>query len=109
MHDALILSVFELKLQPDYKSQNVRYNCLEICLDAKGAMFEQDIKKISLFNCKVLTPEVNINELEKPWWIKDYLTQLPNNRYHLEIGIETARGKHKQFIVEFEKAEIVRG
>ncbi len=108
LHDAKILSVIELQLPPDYKSQNLKYNCLEICLDAKNAMFEHDVKKISLFNYKILTPEIDINKMEKPWWIKDFLTQLPNNKYRLEIGIETARGKQKQFIVEFEKAETER-
>lgn len=108
LHDAVILSVSERELTPDWKSPIPRRNCLEICLDSSNAMCEQNIQKICLYNYKLKTPEIHIHELEKPWWIKDTLTQLPNNHYQLEIFIETARKKHKQFVVEFEFPEIER-
>ena len=108
LHDAEILSVSELELTPDWKSERPRWNCLEICLDSSGAMYETDICKICLYNYKIKTPDTNINELEKPWWIGDTITRLQDDRYLLEITIETAHGEHKQFAVAFEIPEVER-
>ena len=108
LHDAEILSVCELELSPDWKSETPRRNCLEICLDSSGALYERDIRKICLYNYKIKTPEINISALQKPWWMGDTITQLPDRRYLLEIKIETANGKHKQFAVEFEIPEVIR-
>lgn len=108
LHDAVILSVSELELIPDWKSKHPRRNCLEFCLDSSNAIYEQNVYKIRFYNYKIKTSEVDINELEKPWWITDTLKQLPNNHYLLEINIETAQGDHKQFVVEFEYPEIER-
>lgn len=108
MHDAKILSVSELEFAPDWKSKHPRRNCLEICLDGDNALYEQDIYKIRFYNYKIKTTEVDINEFEKTWWIGDTLKQLSNNHYLLEINIGTAKGNHKQFVVEFEFPEIQR-
>lgn len=106
LHDAVILSVSEIELVPDWKSKPLRRNCLEICLDCRGA--RESVRKICLYNYKIKTPEININELERPWWFHDKVTQLPNDRYVLEIIIETACGNKKQFEVEFEIPEVER-
>lgn len=107
MHDAEILSVSELELPADWKTKDTKYNCLEIRLDASGTR-ESNITKILLFNYKIKTPEVNINDLERPWWLRDRVTRLSNGRYELEMVIETSRGKHKEFTVVFETAEVER-
>lgn len=108
LHDAVILSSAELELAPEWKSKHPRRNCLEICLDSSNAMYEQNIHKICLYNYEIKTPEIRINELENPWWIRDKIEQLPNKRYLLEIVIETARGNKKTFVVDFEIPEIER-
>ena len=108
LHDAVILSVSELQLVPNYKEKPLKYNCLEIELDCKNALYEQNIKTIRLYNYTVKTPDIDINSIDKPWWISDTIKELENNRYLLEIKIESARGKRKNFIVEFETPEIER-
>ena len=108
LHDAVILSVSELQLVPDYKEKKPKINCLEIQLDCHNAMFEQNIKTIRLYNYKIKTPDIDINNIDKPWWISDTIKELENKHYLLEIKIESARGNRKDFIVEFEIPEIER-
>ncbi len=108
LHDAVILSVSELQLAPNYKEKPFKYNCLEIELDCHNAMFEQNIKTIRLYNYKIKTPDIDINNIDKPWWISDTIKELNNKCYSLDIEIESARGSRKHFIVEFEIPEIVR-
>lgn len=110
LHDAEILSVSEIELTPDWKSKHPRRNCLKIHLDSSDAMSERNICMIRLYNYKIKTPELDLNNLEHTWWISDTLTQLPNNHFLLEICIETVRGKRKQFMfaVEFEIPEVER-
>ena len=108
LHDAVILSVSELQLALDYKEKPLKYNCLEIELDCKNALYEQNIKKIRLYNYKIKTPDIDINSIDKPWWISDTIKELKNKHYLLEVKIESARGSQKNFIVEFEIPEIER-
>ena len=108
LHDAVILSVSELELVPDYKEKKPKFNCLEIELDSKNALHERDIKTIRLYNYKIKTPDIDINSIDKPWWMGDTIKKLNNNRYSLDIEIESARGSRKHFIVEFEIPEIER-
>ena len=96
LHDAVVLSVIS------------RENCLEICLDSTNAMLERDIKKISLFNYKIQTPEVTLEDLENTWWLRDSLQTLSNHRYLLEIVFESGRRKRKRFAVLFNTASIER-
>ena len=97
LHDAVVLSVI------------FRENCLEICLDSTNAMLERDIKKISLFNYKIQTPEVTLEDLENTWWLRDNIQTLPNHRYLLEIIFENGKRKRKSFTVLFKNASIERG
>lgn len=108
LHDAVILSVSELQLTPNYKEKPLKHNCLEIKLDCKNALHEQNIKTIRLYNYKIKTPDIDINSIDKPWWISDTIKELENKRYLLEIKIESARRNRKIFIVEFELPEIER-
>lgn len=108
LHDAVILSVSELQLAPDYKEKPLKYNCLEIKLDSKNAIYERDIKAIRLYNYKIKTPDIDINSIDKPWWISDTIEKLGNGRYLLEIKIKSAKGSRKNFVVEFEIPEIER-
>ena len=108
LHDAVILSVSELQLVPDYKEKKPKFNCLEIELDSKNALYERDIKTIRLYNYKIKTLDVDINSIDKPWWMGDTIKELNNKQYSLDIEIESARGSRKHFIVEFEIPEIER-
>lgn len=107
LHDAQILSISELELPTDWKSEHPKRNCLEIILDSHNALYERDIKKICLYNYKLIVSD-DYKSWDKPWWIGDILTELPNGRYRLEIEIETSNGKRKTFTVEFELPEVIR-
>lgn len=108
LHDAVILSVSELQLIPNNKEKKPKYNCLEIQIDSKNAIYQQDIKTIRLYNYEIKTPDVDINSIDKPWWIGDSIKKLDNNRYLLEIEIEAANGSPTLFVVEFEIPDIER-
>ena len=108
MHDAVIQSVSELQLTPNYKEKRPKFNCFEIQLDSNNAMFDQSVKTIRLHNYKIKTPDIDINSIDKPWWISDTIKDLGNQRYLLDIKIESAKGSRKHFVIEFESPEVVR-
>ena len=108
LHDAVILSVSELQLAPDYKNKNPKYNCLEIELDSKDAIYERDIKALRFYNYKIKTADFDIKSIEKQWWMSDTIKETDNKRHLLEIEIASAKDKRKYFVVEFEIAEIER-
>ena len=108
LHDAFIRSVTELQLIPDYKEKNYKYNCLEIELDCRMALYERDIRIIRLYNYKIKTPEININSFAKPVWLSDSVKKSDDKHYILRIEIETERCNTEYFAVEFEFAEIER-
>ena len=108
LHDAVILSVSRLELAPDYRDPKPKWNCLEIKLDSSNALCEQNIKAIRLYNYRIKTPDVDINSMDRPWWISDTIKELDDKRYSLEIEVESATDGRKHFTVEFELPEVER-
>lgn len=108
LHDAFIISVSELQLIPDYKDKQPKWNCLEICLDSRNAIFERDVKKILLYNYKIKTPDFDIKSIEKTWWMDDSLEEQENGHYLSEIEAETAEQERIRFTVSYEFAEAER-
>lgn len=108
LHDAVVLSITETELNPDWKSSRPKYNFLEICLDAEGAMFEQDIHKICFYNYKIKECDIPFEDLGKLWWTGDDLTQISDKRYMSEIEFENVKGRRKRLVITYEIAEIER-
>lgn len=108
LHDAQILSVSEKELVPDYKDKNPKWNCLEILLDSKNALYENDVKKICLYNYKIKTPDFDIKSLKKNRWTSDTLKQAENGRYLSEIETETSAQEQIKITVSYEFAEVER-
>lgn len=108
LHDAKILSISEVLLEPDWKARRPQRNCLEIELDCRGALYEEDISKVLLYNYKVKRKDFDFGDLGKAWWLGDRLTPMPGNRFLLEIAITTEEGREEEFAVEFEDLEVVR-
>lgn len=108
LHDAEILSISELELEPDWKSQNRHYNCFEITLDAKGALFETDIKKIRFYNYKLKSDPIDISSLKAVWWLQDTLTQISDTRYNLHLVLEGVKRHHFFIDINFESADVER-
>ncbi len=107
LHDAEVLKINQLELPVDYKTKMPKYNCLEILLDSKGAR-ESDIKKITLYNYKVLSGEFPEFEKDHIFWLRDTLTQISNDKYKLDLILESGRGKHSCFEINFQFAEVIR-
>lgn len=108
LHDAKILSVSELELPIDWKTKPVRYNCYEIYLDAVGAMFDQTVKKIPLYNYKITTPQVDLSKLGQIWWMGDTLRTLPNGGYVLDIEVTDLDNDRHLFSITLQDAQIQR-
>lgn len=107
LHDAKIKSVSELILEPNWKSKERSYNCLEFCIDCSGALYESNITKISLFNYKIKACEGGISWYGDTWWMYDELTQTPNG-FTLTLTTENIKGNRKSLTVLFEAAEVLR-
>ncbi len=107
LHDAEILQVNELELMPDYKLQPPIRNCLEITLDSRGALFDTSIRKISLYNYKIISGNINDLKEKKIWWIGDTLSCAFND-YLLNIEFEKAKGSRFHFQIKFQNAVVER-
>ena len=64
LHDAVIISVSELELVPDWKEKHPKRNCLEILLDSKNALFETNIIRISLYNYRIMDMKMNVADVQ---------------------------------------------
>lgn len=114
LHDARILSVSELQLVPDYKEAKPKYNCIEIALNSKNARCETRIKKISLYNYRIVgmkmnsTEPITLDDFRDVFWLGDSIEQLDNDRYLLEIECTDLHSNLVYLNVEFEIPEIER-
>ncbi len=108
LHDAEILEINELQLSPDYKTKTPKYNCLEIILDCKGALYETDISKINLYNYKIISGELPNKAEKKIWWMGDDLTVNNTNTYTLNLTLEKANGSKIDFQINFVDASVER-
>ena len=114
LHDARILSVSELQLVPDYKEAKPKYNCIEIALNCKNALCETNIKKISLYNYRIVgmkmnsTEPITLDDFRDVFWLGDSIEQLDNDRYLLEIECTDSHSNLVYLNVEFEIPEIER-
>ncbi len=78
-------------------------NYVEIKLDASQAMFDTTIKTIKLYNCKVLTPEFDI---EGMWWVRDKL-YTSGEKYVLEIELRSLKVQCN-YVLRFDYCEVER-
>ena len=76
-----------------------------VCDYVHNYKFQHLSKKICLYNYKIKTPDIDINSIDKPWWISDTLRVLENKHFLLDTEIEASDGSRVNFIVEFEFSE----
>lgn len=114
LHDAVILSVSELCLAPDYKESSPKHNCLEIALNSKNALGKANIKKISLYNYRIMDIRMNATEpitleaFSNVFWLGDSLAQFSDGQYILEIACTDGHSNPLQLSVRFASAEVER-
>ncbi len=107
LHDAEVLEINQLELPTDYKTEESKYNCLEISLDSKGAR-ESNIKRLAFYNYKIVSGKIPDFARDRIFWLKDTLTQLPENMYKMELVLESSGDIHSCIEIEFQKAEVIR-
>lgn len=78
-------------------------NYLEMSIDASLALFDTTVKAIKFFNCKVMTPELQIKDM---WWVRDKLYSL-GEKYMLEIDLMSSKSQYR-FILRFDYCEVER-
>ncbi len=111
LHDAKILSATPLELEPDWMAPTPRYNCLELALNAKGAMYDTKVAKITFYNYKLLTPDFDLGNLSGAWWYGDTLTTEEDGKYRLELHYQVLGSTYERdYTVElcFSEAEVER-
>lgn len=114
LHDAVILSVSELELVPDWKEKHPKRNCLEILLDSKNALFETNIIRISLYNYRIMDMKMNVAEpvaldtFQAVYWLGDSIEQLEDGKYLLEIECVDSHSNLLSLSVKFEIPEVER-
>ena len=84
-------------------------NLLTLKINAEYAMFDTTVKEIRLFNYKILTDEISLEEREEVWWVADRLID-HGDYYILEIELRDFNSDPEDFtfIIKFERAEIDR-
>ena len=101
LHDALVLGVETQEFAYDVTQAKPVRNCMTICLDARGALFDTSVTAIRLYNYKVLQG----TELKGCHWMQDRLLR-EKEKFILDI---TALGKDDfLYSVRFDFAEVER-
>ncbi len=108
LHDAKILSVNFGEDSLDWNYNDTLYERMEILLDGNGAMFEQDITKITFYKCNLVSGELPNLEKVSAWWIDDIPSKNSNINYKLQIKWADEDNYYRTFNIEFDNAEIER-
>lgn len=78
-------------------------NCIKFVIDAKQAMFETNIRELRFYNCKELSPELDIINTR---WISDTMTYL-DGKYVLSIKLRSAK-EVLHYSIRFTSCEVIR-
>ncbi len=110
LHDAVVVDVAEQTWPVDYTQTVRRYNAPEISLDCRNAMMEQDISRITLYNCKVIAGDVSRMGGERVWWYTDRLERREADKWpwQLTVTLEEGSGERFEVVVRFEDVFIER-
>ncbi len=114
LHDAAIFDaeVFEFPFDYNkYIGEKNKYNrnLFTLKIDAKGALFDNRVKEIRLFNYKILSDDIELRGRKKVWWFSDRLTK-ENGHYILEIDLQDFDSFPQEFTfkIKFERGEVDR-
>ncbi len=114
LHDACIVDVEYFEFPFDYNKfvgnkNSYDRNLMSLKINASGALYDQTIKEIKLFNFKVLTKNIELQGRKKVWWLADRLTE-KDGYFYLEIDLQDFDSYPEDFTFEikFDRAEVVR-
>ena len=114
LHDACIIGVESFEFPFDYNKfvgEKNKYsrNLITLRINAKGALYDNNVKEIRLFNYRILTEGISLDGREKVWWLSDRLVD-HGDCYTLEIDLQDFDSDPEEFTfkIEFERAEVDR-
>ena len=114
LHDACIVDVEYFEFPFDYNKfvgnkNSYDRNLMLLKINASGALYEQDIMEIRLFNFKIITNNIELQGRKKVWWLADRLTE-KDGHYYLEIDLQDFDSYPEDFTFEikFDRAEVIR-
>ena len=112
LHDACITSVEAMEFPFDYsrfvtEKENYNRNLFTLKIDAKGALFDTGIKEILLYNYKILSEDISLENRKKIWWFADRLMD-HGNYFILEIDLKDFESDPERFTfrIKFDRAEV---
>ena len=88
LHDACIIGVELFEFPFDYhkfigEKNKYNRNLITLRMNAKGALYDNDVKEIRLFNYRILTEDISLEGRDKVWWLADRLVDHGN--YYTEV------------------------
>ena len=114
LHDACIIGVESFEFPFDYhkfigEKNKYNRNLITLRINAKGALYDNEVKEIRLFNYKILTDDISLENREKIWWLADRLVD-HGDCYTLEIDLQDFDAYPEEFTfkIKFERAEVDR-
>ena len=114
LHDACIVGVETYEFPFDYnkfigKKNKFDRNLLILKINSKGAIYDNTVKEIRLFNYEILTDNISLEGRDKVWWLADRLVD-HGNYYTLEIDLQDFDSEPEDFTfkIKFERAEVDR-
>ena len=114
LHDACIIGVELFEFPFDYnkfvgEKNKYNRNLITLRINAKGALYDNEVKEIRLFNYRILTEDISLEGRDKVWWLADRLAD-HGNYYTLEIDLQDFDSDPEEFTfkIKFERAEVDR-
>lgn len=111
LHDAQITSIEEMEFEFDYEQliadkKGYNSNLLTLKIDAEGAIYDQAVTQIRLFNYKILSGNIPKDSKKEVWWLGDIL-DCHDGYYTLDIDWTYCR-LTENVKIKFERAEVDR-
>ncbi len=112
LHDAKILKINTEISENDVLCANQKREYIELTLDSSGAMFDYNIDKLTLYDCKIICGHFPNCTKEGTWWLSDEIKPTDNGNYILDLKLdvfpedEPHFHEHLKFL--FSYAKVVR-
>ena len=114
LHDACIVGVETYEFPFDYnkfigKKNKFDRNLLILKINSKGAIYDNTVREIRLFNYEILTDNISLEGRDKVWWLADRLVD-HGNYYTSETDLQDFDSEPEDFTfkIKFERAEVDR-
>ncbi len=114
LHDAGIIGVETFEFPFDYNKfvgEKSKYNrnLLVLKINAQGALYDNSVEEIRLYNYKILTPDISLEGRKTIWWLADRLSE-QDNHYILEMDLQDFESYSEDFTfkIKFDRAEVKR-